>query len=333
MMDTTRKGCPGLLAALLLLVLAAVPAGAADGDGGYAGSFFQIPIGARPTAMGGAYLAVSNDGSAPLFNPAGVALLKKKLFATSYRALQLDRKLGYVSFLMPTREESVFGFNWHYFNSGDVMRRDSNGRELGESLSLNSHAFTILLAKQFEEYLSVGMRAGYLHSTFAEMKAYSVTIDIGAMLYLSQMFDRERRDTYAVQDVQVGAVIKNLAAKYRWDSAEYNLTYGGVSSVEQEDAIPIEFGLGGSARFLNRKLLLASDLYKNIDQGIRLHAGAEYFVSPEFALRTGYSDKRFTAGTGYVFKIMNQVLAIDYAFATGRVDEGSEHIFSFDLLF
>ena len=44
----------------------------ADARGGYAGSFFQIPAGARPTAMGGAYTAISNDGAAPLFNPAGL---------------------------------------------------------------------------------------------------------------------------------------------------------------------------------------------------------------------------------------------------------------------
>jgi len=85
-----RRYSQRLLAALLALTLVigtALPASAADGDGGYAGSYFQIPIGARPAAMGGAYLAVSDDGAAPLYNPAGIALMKKKLFAISYRVL------------------------------------------------------------------------------------------------------------------------------------------------------------------------------------------------------------------------------------------------------
>ena len=319
--------------AVLLLAGSVTPSVAADGDGGYAGSYFQIPIGARPTAMGGAYIGLSDDGAGPLFNPAGMATQKNYLFATSYRVLQLDRKLGYVSFIMPTREKSVLGFNWHYYGSGSVERRNSDGNLSGGEISYNSHAVSVLFAKQFEEYMSLGIRAAYLHSTFAEMAAFSVGIDFGAMFYLSNLIDRDLRDEKAVQDIRVGVVLKNLAATYRWNSDDYNEVYGGDLGVEQDDDVPIEIGLGGSARFFQRKLVLAADIYKNVEQNARLHTGAEYFLTPEFALRGGYSDRRFTAGTGYIFKFSNQVLAIDYAFASGRVDEGSEHIFSFDVLF
>ena len=91
--------------------------------------------------------------------------------------------------------------------------------------------------------------------------------------------------------------------------------------------------LGASARFLNKKLLVASDVLKNEKQAAEFHAGAEYYLVPEFALRTGYGDGRFTAGTGYMFKFSGHFLAVDYAFSTDKADEGSEHIFSFDLLF
>ena len=87
---------------VIVLLIAAgltVPAVAAEGDGGQAGAFLQVPIGARPTAMGGAYLAVSDDGAAPLFNPAGIALLRRPMFSSSYRFMQLDRSLGYASLL------------------------------------------------------------------------------------------------------------------------------------------------------------------------------------------------------------------------------------------
>ncbi|MEW5995151.1 MAG: hypothetical protein AB1744_12255, partial [Candidatus Zixiibacteriota bacterium] len=116
--------------------------------------------------------------------------------------------------------------------------------------------------------------------------------------------------------------------------------------------VPLELALGGSARLIDRKLLLASDLrFATVkvepetgedappEQGKRrwlgpyFHAGAEYLLAKQLSLRAGYSDRRFTAGTGYVFELGKQLLAIDYAFTTGRVGEGSEHIFSFDLLF
>ena len=50
-------------------------------------------------------------------------------------------------------------------------------------------------------------------------------------------------------------------------------------------------------------------------------------------LRAGYGDGRLAAGTGYLFAVGKHQLAIDYAFSTDKADEGSEHIFSFDLLF
>lgn len=307
---------------------------AADGDGGYAGSFFQIPIGARPTAMGGAYLAISNDGAAPLFNPAGLATIRHKIFATSYRAMQLDRSLGYITLMVPTRDNSALGVNCHYFDAGDVAMRNSDGRKTGDDIGFTSLAWSVVFSKRFEKYLSVGMKAGYLYSRFAEMVSSSAGIDLGMMLYISQLYDRERRGNMAMQDMRLGLVVRNLGATYRWNSTNYNTTISGdPGGVEQEDAVPIEVGLGLSARFFNRKLLLATDVIANEKQNPRLNAGAEYFVVPEFALRIGFSDMRLTAGTGYVFKIGNQVLAIDYAFATDKADEGSEHIFSFDMLF
>ena len=307
---------------------------AADGDGGYAGAYFQIPIGARPTAIGGAYLAISDDGAAPLFNPAGLATIRHKIFATSYRAMNLDRSLGYITFMVPTHDNSALGVNWHYFNTGDVAMRNRDGRLTGDVIGYTSHAWSVVFSKRFEKYLSVGMKAGYLYSRFAEMVSSSVGIDLGMMLYVSKFFDRERQEDITVKDIQIGLVVRNLAATYRWNSTNYNVTISGdEGGVEQVDKVPIEIGLGTSARFFERRLLLAADVIVNEKQNPRLHAGAEFFVVPEFALRCGFSDKRLTAGTGYVFKIGRQVLAIDYAFATDKVDEGSEHIFSFDMLF
>ncbi len=319
----------------LMLALLAIPVVADSGDGGYAAPFFQIPIGARPTAMGGAYLAISNDGAGALFNPAGLVTLKRPMFATSYRAMQLDRKLGYATIMLPTLHNSALGINWLYSGSGAIARRNYDGDLIGDEISLNNHVFSIVFAKRFEDALALGIKASYLHSTFAEMTSYSVSIDIGAMIYADWLFGRERYGTLPIDDLQFGLVLKNLDASYLWNSEGYVHRYvdGDGVGTEQEDTVPMEFGLGISGRFLDRKLLVATDFLKNTKQGLKLHVGGEYFLKPEFAFRGGFSDGRLTAGTGYVFKIGSQVLAIDYAFSTDKADEGSEHIFSFDLLF
>ncbi|MFQ6007325.1 MAG: PorV/PorQ family protein [Candidatus Zixiibacteriota bacterium] len=317
----------------ILFVAGMTPA--EEGDGGYAGSYFQIPIGARPTALGGAYLAVSDDGAGPLFNPAGLADLKRPLFAASYRLLKLDRSLGYVTAMFPVRGNAAIGVNWLYTGAHDITMRDKNGTDLGIDLSFDHHAVGVVFAKRFEGYLSAALKVNYLHATFAEMTAFSVSFDLGLMLYINQFVDRETRDLWPVQDFRVGVVVKHLAAKYRWNNHNYLIEFGDPSalSTEQDDKVPVEVGLGVSARFLERKLLVAADVLKNEKQGPFFHGGAEYLFVPEFAVRGGYSDGRFTAGAGFLFNVGKRLLAIDYAFSTDKVDEGSEHIFSMDFLF
>lgn len=324
------------LAVLVFSLSVGKTVGAADGDGGYAGSYFQVPIGARPTAMGGAYLAISDDGAAPIYNPAGLAGLKYKLFSSSYRVMKLDRQVGFITLMLPARGNSALGVHWRYAGSGSVEVRNSNGDKLGRELSMNNHDFSVVFAKRFEDFIAAGAKMYYLHSNFAEMKAFSVGFDAGFMFYLDHLLhERGRAEGSPIQNIQVGLTMKYLEAKYIWKNEDYIYKYvsGTEYGTDQEDKIPIEFGLGTSARFLDRKLLADVDLVKNSKQSADIHAGAEYLVRPELALRGGFSDGRFTAGTGYNIKLAKQVLVVDYAFSTDKADEGSEHVFSFELHF
>lgn len=319
----------------LLIYLSAANVTVADANGGYAGNFLQIPIGARPAAMGGAYLAVSDDGSGPLYNPAGPANLKKKLFTTSYRVMQLDRTLAYASIIFPTKGNSVLGINWLYAGSGSVAARNSVGQLLGHDISFNTHDFGVIFAKRFEDFISAGLKINYYQANFTEISASSIGLDAGVMLYIDQLFDREKRDLMAVQNIQIGVTVKNIGSRYVWNNGDYMLRYRGatVPGSEQSDDVPAEFGLGGSARFFKQSLTLAADVIENAKSGPRFHTGAEYVHDRKAAIRAGLSDGSLTAGGGYLFKFGNQALAIDYAFSTDKAGEGEEHIFSFDLLF
>ncbi|MFQ5453062.1 MAG: PorV/PorQ family protein [Candidatus Zixiibacteriota bacterium] len=307
---------------------------AGNGDGGYAASFQQVPIGARPSAMGGTYIAIADDGAGMFFNSAGIADRKNMLFSSSYRAMKLDRTLGYASFIFPTRNNSALGLSWLYAGSGSVEARNTDGDLLDYEFSQNNHVFSIGFAKRFENYLTTGFRASYMHTSFAKMISYTVSFDLGLMLYVNSFFDRESRALMPVQDIQIGFVVRNLAANYRWNNDAYFEEFStDATGSTQEDDVPLEFGLGSSARFFERKLLVASDIVKNEKQNLLFHGGMEYFVKPEFSIRGGFTDSRLTAGTGYIFKFNQFVLAVDYAFSTDKVEEGSEHIFSFDFLF
>jgi len=321
----------------LALVLASLASAtlAADGDGGYAAPFLQVPLGARPTSMGGAYLGVSDDAAASMFNPAGLAGLLHREFGSSYRVMTLDRKMGQVSILLPVQGQATLGLHWTYAGSGSLPERDQDGALVGRDFSQTTHQFSLLFAKRFEPWLGIGVNMSYLYSRLPEISANSIGFDFGAMLFANELMDREKRDLFFAQDLKVGLVVRNISKQFRWNSEKYLVKYYvGGTGVEVTDKVPIEAGLGSSARFLEKKLLIAADALKTERQTVKARFGAEYQISNQFAVRSGYSVYGFAAGAGFNFSPKpNQTLVIDYAFSSGRADAGSEHMFSLGFRF
>jgi hypothetical protein len=282
--------------------------------------------------MGGAYLAISDDGAGPLYNPAGLANLTSPLFSASYRAMKLDRTLGFVSAAFPVSGDAAVGVAWLYAGSGSVAARGEEGRLLGHDITFNNHNIGVVFAKRFEKYLSIGGKFSYLQANMPEFNAFTVGVDVGAILHVSYFYDRDVREDMAIQDIQIGAVVKNLGAQFNWNSEDYVRRYISATAFgsNQEDKVPIDFGLGGSARFLDRKLVLASDVMMNEKQNPEFHGGAEYFFKPEIAVRGGFSDGRVTTGAGVILAFSGKPMALDYAFSSDKAGEGSEHIFSFE---
>src|SRR5213083_1097212 len=67
----TRSTTLALAAGALLALSLAAPASATK----YAGEFLKIQVGARALGMGGAFVAVADDATAPYWNPAGLVYL------------------------------------------------------------------------------------------------------------------------------------------------------------------------------------------------------------------------------------------------------------------
>lgn len=307
---------------------------AGDSDGGYAGSYLEVPIGARPAAMGGTYIAISDDAAGVLYNPSGLSGLQKSVFGTSYRALGLDRTLGYATVIFPVRGQSALGIHWLYAGSGSVEARDSDGYTLGRDFYQNSHDFSVVFAKRFERWLSIGTKINYYTSSIPEVSAFSVGFDFGATIYIDQLYRRDLRENLKLKDTRIGVTVKYLGITYPWVSDKYETRYSSEGTgFSQDDDVPVEIGLGVSTRLMESKLLVAMDAIKNTKQGPEFHVGSEYQLNPQFALRAGWGDGRLAAGTGYQFNMGKNPLRIDYAFSTAKAGEGSEHIFSFDLSF
>ena len=89
-------------------------------------STFELGMGARPLAMGGAFVGLADDGNALFYNPAGLAWEKGFSILSSYEARPGTASYGNLSASLPH-----FGFGVHYFDFGDVPKTDEYGNVLG----------------------------------------------------------------------------------------------------------------------------------------------------------------------------------------------------------
>lgn len=311
----------------LLVIFGCANLPAATEDGGYAGAFLKIAVAARPTGIGGAYIAVSDDGSGQLHNPAGVQTMTEEVFTSSYRAMKLGRKLGFLSAIFPTKRESVLGFSWVYVGYGEVDERDNNGYATGNVISSNEHTFAVSFAKRFTPFLGLGTKLNYYAKSHAELKSNTIGINVGAILYVDSLIGYGVMEDKLVTDVAAGVVINNIAAKYRWEMAGEGL------AAARNDKFPTVVGGGLSCRALKRKLLLALDVEKNFEQNLLMRFGGEFTLKEKFLLRGGLNDGTLSAGAGFNFVLEKLILSLDYAFSDGRVGEGEDHIFTFDINF
>ena len=103
----------------------------------------SLEVGGRATGMGCAFVAVSDDYSAPHYNPAGLDIIPilydKKFQAGVYHFHeQLLPKFGltdlyhnYLSFIFNTRKFGSIAFSRKYISFGENVWMDELGRQLG----------------------------------------------------------------------------------------------------------------------------------------------------------------------------------------------------------
>ncbi len=299
----------------------------AEEDGGYAGAFLRVPLQPRAAAMGGAYIGLSDDAAGQMFNPAGITAITSFDFSSAYRVMKLDRTLGYVSLIIPTRLQSALGVSWIYAGSGDVERRSNSGYLTGGSISSNSHAFSVTFAKQFLPALGAGARLNYYIKSFDELNANSIGINLGLMLSVDSLFEFGEMEEKPINEIKIGLIVQNLAAKYSWDKESAGL------QTSTDDEFPVEFGIGASCRTLHRNLLFVADARKSDKQSLVFRAGGEYRIHQNVDLRAGLDDGRFTAGAGFRVPLGTNMMSIDYAFSMDHADEGDDHIFGLSFRF
>src|SRR5579863_5449230 len=111
--NLTRHGVVSLLL-LFIFLFQSFPVFAFTGTEGAA--FLELPIGARPAAMGSAYSMLAEDAYAPVWNPAGLATLDGGQLAGMHSIYLQSTSYDYASFVHPLGAGRGFGVAAQYFS-------------------------------------------------------------------------------------------------------------------------------------------------------------------------------------------------------------------------
>ncbi|MCD6318664.1 PorV/PorQ family protein [Candidatus Aerophobetes bacterium] len=250
------------------------------GSGTTAANFLKIPVGARAAAMGGAFTALADDGTALYWNPAGLARVEKMQLSTVYNMWFQGIKRGYLSLSFPLLGgEAGLGIN--YVDTGKIERRDEEGNLIGE-VSASDILTSFGYAQQLSFDVMSGVSVGILQETLAENKKSTYLANFGLLITTGSF--------------SLGAVYQNIG-----------------SNLGREDPLPFTYRAGVALKF--KSFNIAVDAVKAIDEDIYFCAGLEWWIGNILALRAGYrTNQDIGSGVSGGIGLRISTINLDYAY-------------------
>jgi len=292
----------------------------AEGNGGYAGAFLRMGLGAKSIAMGNTGVADEPNAYSAFYNPAIYGFMQDKKVGLSHSFLSLDRHVNYISYSMNIPPGAGFSIGWMETGVGDLKSYNSIGLETGE-INQTANSVFFSFGRAFSEKLAVGVTIKilweYINDGTEEFDYGSngVGIDLGVLYKFND-------------ELTFGYQLRDLKSKFKANTDKI-FNRGGTTI----DLFPLMHKIGGSYKTPVEWLRVNYEFEWSNKKDYIHHIGAEALWAKNLALRLGMDDTHFTYGGGMDFSFMGTVSFLDYAFQPSIIDEGSSHLFSWQISF
>ncbi|MCK4665376.1 PorV/PorQ family protein [Candidatus Dependentiae bacterium] len=250
------------LALVLPLLLCATMAFADVSDNaGTAGAvFLKIPVSARASAMGDAFVSLTNDANAIYWNPAGLTKVEGTSISFTHQDLITDIAYEYIGGAFKL-DFGTLGFGVSYLHMGDIDKTTAVEPDgTGETFTSTDMAIAVAAAKMFGD-ISFGLSLKYISEKIDDASASTPALDIG----LGYMMN---------ENLSLGLAITNIGGTLKWD--------------EESDPLPMTVKAGIGYMMMDGDLVLSLDLNAPSDADIRGGFGVEYTIAKMIAIRAGY---------------------------------------------
>jgi len=297
-------------------------------------AFNDIGVGARPLGLGGAFVAVADDGNATVYNAGGLGYIETiQLSFTHARHFAGLINHNYFGVVLPFGKIGAFGISFGQLGEKENIYKEQMG--------------TLSYSRRILERVSAGVNVKVLGTSFdKDNEAVS-----------SNEYFADKTNTSAAT-IDLGVLVKPIAGLSIGFAAE-NLAPADVNisaDVPDEDRyvpknvrIGLAYNLSAIAQSAQQEALrdVLEDMQGLFEASFRngeteIHVGAEAWIQKSIGLRAGYgaksgvgSSSSMALGASVKIPISEFALQFDYAFQiiTGELDAKSAHRISTNIIF
>jgi hypothetical protein len=267
-----------------------------------AGQFLKLNLSPHAAGLGGAYVALANDITAPAWNPASVAFLPgRRSLGATYTNLYAGIRHLYLGYAQPTSRSSYVGLSVVYLNSG---RMEVTTIDLPEGTSeyfdVADVAIGLTYARRMTDLLSLGVTVKYINERIYRESATTIAFDAGSYF------------NTGIAATVLGMSVTNFGGQIKYDGPDLDIDvdidpdYEGnrptKSRLETEAwPLPLTFRMGIRTDLIGglnqrrpspiHRLTWVLDANDPLDHRLRYNFGLEYSWRKILAVRAGYQPR------------------------------------------
>jgi long-subunit fatty acid transport protein len=291
-----------------------------------AAPFLGISVGARATAMGGAFTAVANDATAAYWNPSGLARMERNEFQVSHAEWLVGTRLNWFGVGFKLDENNAFGIQVNQLDYGEEqITTPANPNGTGEYWNAMDLAVSLSYARNLTDRFSIGGSFKYISQRVWNESASAFALDIG-LLFHTQL-----------EGLRIGMNIANFGTEMKLEgkdllrAIDVDPTNAGNNpnipgNLDTDNwQLPLIFtvGLGYDViKSTDWMVTLASDAVIPNNNNTYGNVGAEIMWNNLISLRGGYTaigkeaaEESYTAGIGLQYDFGGFFAKFDYSYS------------------
>lgn len=235
--------------------------------------FLRTDMSPRASALGGSFVANSDDADVIFYNPAGLKFLDETPVSFSFVKHLLDINLASVSVSREFDGIGRFGAAVKYINYGSFTEADEFGNRSGD-YGAGEFAFLLGYAGKLDDNFFYGSNVKFIYSGIQDYSSTAIAFDIGLH--------------YAVpgEDIHVAVAFQNIGTQLS-------------SYLDTKENLPFDATLGFSGKLKHLPLRVFLDFHKlnkeseNIISRFKnFTVGGEFTLSRVLTLRVGYDNEK-----------------------------------------